>query len=104
MWTFWKCKRHFLFQTDCPQGSPNCLGRLLTCATQAARNVALPVSSTAACPVGPRSAQCQEATALISSLVVGLAHEAGGADFGNLSHQVPNRGNAVRLAQRPSLP
>lgn len=39
------------------QGCPNCLGLLLTCATRAARNVALPVSSTDACPVGPRSAE-----------------------------------------------
>lgn len=61
------------------QGCPNCLGLLLTWATQAARNVALPVSSTAACPVGPRSAESSGARLLIRRLAVGLAPEEGGA-------------------------
>lgn len=54
--------------------SPIVSDRLLTCATQAARNVALPVSSPAA-----QVSKALEARPLINRLAVGLAHkEAGG--------------------------
>lgn len=61
------------------QGCPNCLWLLLTCATRAARNVALSVFSTTACTVGPWSAEHMGAGPLISRLAVVLAHEEGGA-------------------------
>lgn len=59
--------------------SPNCLGLLLTCTAQAARNVALFFFSTTACTVVPRSAEHVGAGPLIGRLAVVLAHEEGGA-------------------------
>lgn len=54
--------------------APTVSDRLLTCATQAARNVALPVSSPAA-----QVSKALEARPLINRLAVGLARkEAGG--------------------------
>lgn len=55
--------------------SPNCVGLLLTCAAQAARNVALFFFSTTACTVVPRSAEHVGADGVAAV----LAHEGGGA-------------------------
>lgn len=53
--------------------APTVSDRLLICATQAARNVALPVSSPAA-----RVSKALEARPLINRLAVGLARRRGG--------------------------
>lgn len=67
--------------------APTVSDRLLTCATQAARNVALPVSSPAA-----QVSKALEARPLINRLAVGLARkEAGGGQVisGTYVHHQP---------------
>lgn len=58
--------------------APTVSDRLLTCATQAARNVALPVSSPAA-----QVSKALEARPLINRLAVGLARKEAGGGAGH---------------------
>lgn len=70
-------------------GWPNCLRLLPTCATQAARNVALYVFSTTACTVGPRSAEHLGPRPLICRMTVVLVCEGGLIITGNFTTPPP---------------